>query len=194
MTDPRSEEFLRPYRDAVARHGSGFEATLWGTREAQHLRFDVMIDLAGLAGCAILDVGCGPGALPEHLLERDVAFTEYLGLDALPEVIDDARRKDLPRCRFEVRDVLEGGPLVPGASYDFACLSGTLNTMDERTARRLVLRCYESVAQGVVFNFLSERHDPKWNEHRLGPARRFDPLRWLDTRTIVRGARSQTSG
>ncbi|MBT8484386.1 MAG: hypothetical protein KJO43_02335, partial [Phycisphaerae bacterium] len=81
MADSRSDEVLRPYREAVERHGPGFEATLWGSREAQRLRFDVMLDLAPLDGCSIADVGCGPGGFATHLLERDVSFDRYLGLD-----------------------------------------------------------------------------------------------------------------
>ena len=68
------------------------------------------------------------------------------------------------------------GPL--GA--DFVCFSGTLNTMDDETARRLVLAGYEAAAQGVVFNFLSDRPHSKWEGRDLLPARRFDTVAWLD--------------
>ncbi len=185
MDESRSEEFLQPYRAAVARHGASFEATLWGTPEAQHLRFDVMIDLAGFEGCRVLDIGCGRGDFAAHLLARRVAFTGLVGLDALPEMIEAARDRGLERCVFEIADVISqpdaiagiaGGPSRP----DFACFSGTLNTMDDDSARRLVGAAFEASAQGVVFNFLSDRAHSRWASRDLTPARRFDTVAWLD--------------
>lgn len=177
------EDILRPYREAVDRHGAGFEATLWGSREAQQRRFEVMMDLAGFAGCAIMDVGCGAGDLAGALLERGVPFTRYVGVDALPEMVGAARARRLARCVFEVRDVVadpEALRDVARGAIDWACLSGTLNTMDEATARGVVRAAFEVAAQGVIFNFLSDRHHPRWADHDLEPARRFDTVGWLD--------------
>ena len=39
---------------------------------------------------------------------------------------------------------------------------------------------FEAAAVGVVFNFLSNRPDEQWHDKDLGPARRFDTIRWLD--------------
>ncbi len=63
MADDHEQPYLQPYRKAVEKFGPGFEATLWGTKEAQQLRFEVMIELAGFEECVILDAGCGQGDL-----------------------------------------------------------------------------------------------------------------------------------
>ncbi len=180
MADPPRHEYLTPYRRAVEHFGPGFEATLWGSREAQAVRFDVMIELAGFEGCAVLDLGCGQGDFAHHLLDRSVGFSRYLGVDALPPLIEAARRRDLPRCEFRVADAVADPSALDGAAADWVCICGTLNTMDEPTARRLVARAAEAASRGVVFNFLSSRVHPRWSDRDLGPARRFDPLRWLD--------------
>lgn len=186
-----AERYLQPYRDAVLRYGAGFSALLWSSREGQQTRFDVMIDLVdpeacrdtdmrGLATCTILDVGCGTGDFAQRLLDRDVKFSQYVGVDAVSEMIDAARERKLERCEFIVADVLTDESVLRDRAPDYACISGTLNTMDEDTARRLVHRCFEASAQGVVFNFLSNRPDEQWHDKDLGPARRFDTIRWLD--------------
>ncbi len=180
MGDQGSDSYLDPYREAVGRHGPGFEATLWGSREAQVLRFDVMVDLAGFESCVVLDAGCGEGDFAARLLEREVPFERFVGVDAVPEMIESARRRDLPRCVFEARDVVADPAVLSTGGPDFVCISGALNTMDEPVARRLVAGAFEAAAQGVVFNFLSDRHHPKWNDRNLGPAHRFDTLAWLD--------------
>lgn len=170
---------LQPYREAVARHGAGFEATLWGTRAGQRRRFDVMIDLAGFEGCTILDAGCGTGDFAARLLERDIRFARYVGVDALGEMIDHARQRDLVRCEFHALNVLDPAA-VKLCPADFICFSGTLNTMELATAQGLLRRAFEAAAQGVVFNFLSTRHHPCWSGRDLGAAHRFDPVAWLD--------------
>lgn len=187
MHERLSEKYLQPYREAVEQFGPGFLATLWSSREAQQLRFDVMIDLAGLEACTIVDAGCGTGDFAAHLHERGVAFSRYIGIDAVPQLIEAAAHRKLPRCEFILADLMIDRSHLVNAAPDFTCISGTLNTMDEREAKDLVKSAFEASSQGVIFNFLSNRPQKQRPERDLGPARRFHTLAWLDW------AMSQTS-
>jgi SAM-dependent methyltransferase len=180
MNRPSAEEYLRPYRDAIKRHGPGFSAMLWGSREAQWRRFDVLVDLAGLQNCTIIDAGCGQGDFAEYLLMHEIEFRRYIGLDAIEQMIEAARQRQLPRCTFEVVDLVANTARLADFQADFVCISGTLNTMDEPAARRLVQASFDAAAQGVVFNFLSDRPHARWREEDLSPARRFSTVAWLD--------------
>lgn len=179
MGDPADKAYLQPYCRAVRRFGGGFQATLWNSREAQTLRFDVMIGMADFAGAAILDVGCGEGDLAARLLERDVPFATYRGLDAVPEMIEAARARTLPRSTFAVADPLTD-PRALRVGAGWVTLSGTLNTMDEATAERLVAECFAAAGAGIVFNFLSTAASERWAGRDPAPARRFSPVRFLD--------------
>jgi len=178
--DTHAEDYLRPYREAIKRHGAGFESTLWSSPEGQRRRFDVMIDLAGLEGCVILDVGCGRGDFAQRLIERGVKFERFIGIDALPEVIAAAQAQNLPRSEFRLGDALTDPSMLRTTEADFICFSGSLNTMDEPCARRLVQLAFEAAARGVVFNFLSDRPHERWADQPLAPARRFDTLAWVN--------------
>lgn len=197
MSERECERYLQPYREAIKRFGAGFQATLWASPQGQRTRFDVMIDLigAGALGAAcgaaaselrglddavVLDVGCGTGDFAQRLIEREVRFARYIGVDAVSEMVDAASARHLPRCEFVVGDVLADAAILAKARPDFVSISGTLNTMDEDTARRLVQMCFEAATHGVAFNFLSNRPDEQWQDRDLGPARRFDTIRWLD--------------
>lgn len=184
MNSP-DEAHLDPYREAVERLGPGapgYRAALWGSRESQVLRFDVMIDMAGFDGCALLDIGCGTGDFAQHLIEREVDFSRYIGIDAVAELIQNARERGLPEpeCEFHVRNALAALDSLKDFEPDFTVLSGTLNTMDEAAARKLVQAAFDASAQGVVFNFLSDRPHPDWLKRDIGPARRFNTVAWLD--------------
>lgn len=180
MTDSPTDAYLHPYREAVERFGAGFHATLWSSREAQQRRFDVVLSMADLGRCTVLDAGCGHGDFAQHLIERGVEYRRYIGIDGVKELIDAARARGMPRCEFAVADLVHDRAPLAQASPDFTCISGTLNTMDEPTAKSLVRAAFDASAQGVIFNFLSNRPGEQCEGRDLGPARRFDTLSWLD--------------
>lgn len=176
-------DYLAPYRDAVDEHGAGFSATLWGSEETQRLRFDVIDALLPLEGCRILDVGCGQGDLVAHLLERDIRYGSYVGIDAMVEMVDAGTAREFRDAAFVAADLLADPGAIARAEPDVVVISGALNTMDESVARSLVARCLDAAAQGVAFNFLGDRPHARWDGRDLTPARRFSTLDWLDWAT-----------
>jgi SAM-dependent methyltransferase len=180
MPEHCPEGYLDPYRRAISEHGAGFAATLWESREGQVRRFDVMIDMAEFSGCTLVDAGCGPGDFAARLLERGIGFRRFIGLDAVPEMIEAARRRALPRCEFHIADVVADPRRLHIAGADFISISGALNTMAEETARRTVREAFDAAAQGVIFNFLSDRCTCQAAGRDLSPAHRFNTLVWLD--------------
>lgn len=178
--NPQKSSHLQPYRDAVDQHGAGFKATLWGSEQTQVLRFDVMIDLVDFTDCTVLDAGCGRGDFARRLLEREIGFSQYVGVDAMEAMIDAARELNLPRCRFEAGDFTRDEAMLGLGEPDYICFSGSLNTMDDDLARAVIGRAFDTAAQGVVFNFLSDRPHARWADRDLTPARRFNTLDWLD--------------
>src|SRR5262245_22395832 len=199
MPHRSSDKYLKPYREAVQRFGPSFHATLWSSREAQQLRFDVMIEMAGFAGTAagrraraaraagasdgaglvVLDAGCGHGDFAAHLIDRDIRFKRYVGIDAVSELIDAAQARRLPNCEFRVADLIHDQPLLQEIKPDYVCISGTLNTMEESVAREAVSHAFEAANRGVVFNFLSDRPGGRWGARDIGPAKRFNTAGWL---------------
>src|SRR5688500_16168466 len=132
MQERPCDKYLKPYREAVKLYGPSFHATLRTNRETQRVRFDVLIDMAGLEDCVVLDAGCGTGDFAEHLISSKVAFDRYIGIDAVEEVIEAARQRNLPRCEFRFADLIHDPAPMLTIEPDFVCISGTLNTMDEQ--------------------------------------------------------------
>ena len=167
-----TSDHLEPYRDAVHAHGGGFEATLWGSPETQRLRYDIfmsMISPQELRGARILDPGCGDGSLATLLcteLELDVT---YVGLDAMPEMIQAARAQAPESCTFEQSDLTRDDPW-PAGPVDWVLLSGTLNTMDDAQAMHVLNRSWELCTSGLAFNMLGDRPGAAWQDRPLGPS------------------------
>ena len=181
--DGAPEDPLTPYREASRVLGSGFPATLWASPRTQALRFDVLIDMIGverLEGRTILDLGCGDGALALRLQERSVQVARYVGIDGIFAQVEAAQRRGLEGASFVCEDLLETAGSLGRFGAELAVISGTLNTMVQSDAQRLVQQTFEAVHGGVCFNFLSDRPVPERLEADLGPAIRHDVVRWLD--------------
>lgn len=175
--------YLLPYRKALAEHGPSFEATLWRSREAQRLRFDVLIDLIGEEGLrhgTLLDAGCGHGDLAARLVERGIAFERCVGVDGLDELIQAANARHLPHSVFFTGDFVTDPTVFSSHHPDYVLFCGSLNTIPDETARDVVRRAFESANHGVALNFLGDRHHRRWAGEDLSPARRFDTVAWVD--------------
>ena len=175
-----SASYLTAYADAIARHGAGFDATLWGSTRTQELRFAVINSLLPLAGRSVVDIGCGQGDLAAWMARSSIDYTAYQGLDAMEPMVEKARSRNLPRASFAASDLLKDPGPIAAAQADVAVFSGTLNTMNDEQARRLITPAWESSRIGVVFNFLSDRPGEEWLDRDLTPARRFATLEWMD--------------
>jgi len=173
-----SPDYLKPYQDAVAAHGGTFEATLWRSKEGQHIRFKTFCDFVDFADTSILDVGCGIGDFAEYLLQNNISFKSYHGVDAMNSMIETANKRNLPRSTFETIDIFKNPKLFH--KYDWITFSGTLNAMDEIVAMELIDSSFEECKKGVAFNFLSDRSGRNPETEDLTPASRFNTVAWID--------------
>ena len=179
------DRYLDPYRASASRHGPSFEATLWANERAQQLRFRVFADMCDLTAKRILDAGCSRGDFAAYLLDRNVAFESYTGVDALDEVIEFAAARNLARCRFLAGDFLTDPSLLELDNPQVICISGSLNTMTDRQVRTVLDAAWQAAGETLLFNFLpnlATRRAPA----QFGPARRLDALaliKWATTQT-----------
>ncbi len=186
-SDPAGAAYLEPYRSAIETFGPSFEATLWQNPQMQQIRFDVFLDMADFGGRVIVDAGSGQGGLADHLIAQGIKYQRYIGLDAMEEMIEQSRSRQLAGADFHVCDfaseadsfsrfTLEAG----GPGLDLAVFSGSLNTLDQDFAIKVLERAWEASRVGVLFNFLSDRAHPDLLKQDTLPARRFSPVALLD--------------
>ncbi len=181
------DRYLEPYRRSVRDHGPRFEATLWANERSQRLRFEVFTQMCFLPGKRILDAGCSRGDFAAYLLEVGIAYEHFVGIDALPQVIDYAAGRGLPRTEFHVGDFVRDPTLLRTGNPQVVCISGSLNTMGDEQIMSVLEGAWQASAQALLFNFLpvqAHRRAPT----NLGPARRLDAvwlLRWAMDRTAA---------
>jgi SAM-dependent methyltransferase len=155
------ENYLKPYELAADRHGGGFEALLWASPHTQRLRFEAICRAADLADKSILDAGCGRADLLAYLADRQIAFADYIGLEAVELLADAAEGAGATisrRLRKDIR-ILRGDfvrePIRLFVGADAVVFSGSLNTLEPATFYQTLGHAWEAAGQTLVFNFLS---------------------------------------
>lgn len=157
----RRDSYLEPYRRSQKEHGSAFEVTLWASPASQRRRFDVFTQSCSLAGKRVLDAGCSRGDFCEYLVERKIAYEKYVGIDGLPEVVEFARTRRLPRAEFHAGDLLHDASLFKVGLPQVVVVSGTLNTMQDADVIHFLESAWASGVETLMFNFLSDLCGPQ---------------------------------
>ncbi|MCG3181185.1 MAG: hypothetical protein BIFFINMI_03560 [Phycisphaerae bacterium] len=175
----RPPRYLRPYHFAERVHGADFRTTLWASRESQRIRFQVMAETFPLAGKRVLDAGSGMGDFLAYLEEVGQAPASYVGVDALGQVVAEARARPFATpAQFVLADLVEQPEVLRTGDPQVICISGTLNTYTPRLFFKVLDAAWSAAGECLLFNFLSTFHDPKFSPGG-DVARRFDPLEVL---------------
>jgi len=120
-----SPDFKERSRTAFDRQAADYDTKPYG-QHARWLQPDVLAELRALAPRAVLDVGCGTGALLEAFLAQagddaggvEAGGVEAYGIDLSQEMLAVARRRLGDRAKLEVADA-EALPL-PDDAVDVA--------------------------------------------------------------------------
>lgn len=156
-----------------------------GSRQSQEVRFEVMVQLLdGLLGkrwtrMRLLDFGCGKGDLAPFLIRHtDFDPACYIGLDAIPENIEDARRLGDYDFRLGIWD---GRGRIVEEEIDLIVFSGALNTSRIERRQAMFRSMLDLSRVGVAGNFLTFNSRVKKD---YGPDNiLLDPedcLKWVD--------------
>ena len=177
--DPR---YLEPYREAVRAHGPRFEALLWRNETYQYTRFQVLAEAVRPKGRVVADLGAGRGDLLAYLNEMQQPPRTYVGVEGISELAESAKQR-FPNSTWVIADFVRDATLFERlvGEHDASVLvfSGSLNTLDERTAMVVLDRAWDALRRrkdGVLaFNFLSSAGRKRREE--TGPANRFSSVR-----------------
>ena len=179
MTTPRIlEQVRRYYEDRLARFGVTPQGVDWNSEESQQLRFRELARVVeDEVDAAVLDYGCGYGALARYLREHGHGGP-YVGFDVSGAMISAARGLTADEaCTF----ASERDRLLPA---DYTLASGIFNVRQGTPTdewRQYVLDTMHDLAalsrRGFAFNALTIYSDP---ERRRDDLYYADPLELFD--------------
>ncbi len=183
MSETIRQAVGRYYEGRLSQFGPTPRGVDWNSAESQALRFDKLLDLIVTShdqddtAVSLLDVGCGYGALLDHLNALGLAV-DYRGFDLSEAMVDAARaRHEAARDAF----TSSAAALEPAS---FAVASGIFNVKLGHSVeqwRDYVFETLESLhrlsTRGFAFNMLSTYSDPEKRREDLFYA---DPCEMFD--------------
>jgi SAM-dependent methyltransferase len=122
MDDRDRLRIIDRYNERLAQHPTDDARALAVGADGRHaMALQCLVDVGIVSDSEVLDVGCGLGALHEHLVARGLPC-RYTGYDINPQLIEMACQRH-PDLTFEVRDILrEDFP-----EFDFVVSSSSFN-------------------------------------------------------------------
>jgi SAM-dependent methyltransferase len=167
------------YAALLRTHGPTPAGVGWRNDERQQERFRQLTSCIDRRGdFSVLDVGCGYGALFDHIAQDGRNFT-YMGTDVAPQMIEQARllHPDISACAFVTTS-------IPESSFDYVFASGIFNVVRapsegawEEYTFQTMRQMFSRTRKVMACNFLTAYCDPERKEQGLYYA---DPGRILD--------------
>lgn len=144
----------------------------WRGDDSQRKRFEVIAAAADFSGKAVMDIGCGRADLKAYLDER-FGDVHYLGVDQVPEFIDDARARhaDCPRSSFYCTDFSTAQ--LPMSDIVVACGALGYRCAEPDFHFHMIRRMWAACAGTLIVNLLDAATFP---EHPLLVGRKVDEV------------------
>lgn len=177
------------YSDKLATHGETPRGVDWNGEESQKLRFEQLTKIVDRSPYSLNDVGCGYGALIEHLDTKGVPFS-YLGVDVSADMVKAGEERY--RSRADARFLVGS---EPDAVADFGIASGIFNVRLGRSDEEWLAYIDATIdvlartsRHGFAFNCLTSYSDEDKKRDYLyyaDPCRFFDRCKRLYSRNVA---------
>jgi len=138
------------YITALQKYGANAKGVHWNSETSQEKRFETLLQMLprDVEYRSIVDAGCGFADLQLYMKRRGMQPKMYTGLEIMPEMVEEARRRT--GCEIRQCDVLCDP--IPEADY-YLC-SGAMNILERFETHLFIRRCYEQSRRAFVFNIL----------------------------------------
>lgn len=161
LPDADRQDTIERYSSRYQKFGYSPKSLGWD-KGKQDVRFNVLTSQYDFTGKTVLDIGCGFGDLNKSLYEKYADNYSYLGIDLVPDLINEARghytRGDID---FKTGDFLA---VELKANFDFVVASGIFNhCLSEANNYELIeatmAKALSVARDGLAFDFLSDKVD-----------------------------------
>ena len=181
------QDTIIKYTKLANKYGDSYLSLNWGSREGQHLRFEILSEIDNLNGARILDVGCGLGDFAGYLSNSGIS-ADYTGIDITEDLIEIAKKKH-PDFNFLVGSISDES-IFSNNQFDYVFASGIFATYannGDEWLKKCLARMWDIAKKGIAFNTLSAwASDKEEGEYYAEPVWLLNVARELSPWVIMR--------
>lgn len=129
----------------------------WDFMSKENLRYEAIVNQirkTQITNPAILDLGCGFGALNDHLESSDYMY--FLGVDFSSNAIQRAKDQNYPNAEFLVADIHH---FIPNKKFEVIIFNEVLYYLEDQMAIVEKFANYFSDQGYFIFSFFGGRED-----------------------------------
>lgn len=159
MNKAEKRATIKRFEERFSQFGYSPKAMGWRDKKQQELRFKILVQIGGLNGSSILDVGCGFGDLYGYLRKKNLRV-KYTGVDISPKLIEKAKQL-YPGANFKVKDIISDSY---HKRFDYIFASGMFNWRignNKRYTKDMVSKMFSLCRKGVAVNMMTTYVDYK---------------------------------
>lgn len=155
------QETIERYSSRYRKYGYSPKSLGWD-KGKQDVRFNVLTSQYDFSDKSVLDIGCGFGDLNKTLREKYGNNYSYLGVDLVPDLINEAQRHYAgTRIDFRSGDFLALGF---EEKFDFVVASGIFNhrlsgANNYELIDATIAKAFALARDGIAMDFLSDKVD-----------------------------------
>lgn len=173
------------YERLIRQYGHHPRACDYGRPQSQEIKFRVLGEVMPLAGCSLLDVGCGFADFATYL-QQNFSGVTYSGIDLCDSMVAEAQRSH-PELDLRNENLLD---VSFHRSFDVVTANGTFYLLGDQAwsmMRKMIERMFSLVTSALAFNSLSSwASDQKPSEFYAEPARVLQFCRELTPWVVLR--------
>src|ERR1700676_3268364 len=141
------------YERLIRQYGNDPRACDYGRPQSQEIKFRVLSEVMPLAGCTLLDVGCGFADFATYL-QGNFSVVTYSGIDLCDSMVTESRRNH-PELDLRTANLLDASF---DRSFDVVTTNGTFYLLGEQAwpvMRKMIERMFALATSALAFNSLS---------------------------------------
>lgn len=173
------------YERLIRQYGHDPRACDYGRPQTQEIKFRVLSEVMPLAGCSLLDVGCGFADFAPYL-QNNFAGVAYSGIDLCPAMVAEAQRAH-PQLDLRSVNLLDA---TFDRSFDVVTSNGIFYLLGEQawpTMCAMIERMFGLATSALAFNSLSGwANDQEPGEYYPDPFQVLNFCRELTPRVVLR--------
>ncbi len=173
------------YERLIRQYGHDPRSCDYGQPQSQEIKFRVLSEVMPLAGCSVLDVGCGFADFAPYL-QRNFAGVSYSGIDLCASMVAEARRNH-PELDLRSANLLDASF---DRAFDVVTSNGTFYLLGDQawpTMCTMIERMFSLATSALAFNSLSIwASDQEPNEFYADPVQVLQFCRELTPWVVLR--------